>query len=131
MLAAKGISVLVSTHYMDEAVRCHKLAYIAFGTLLAEGTAQQVIAGRHLTTWAIHGDRLTELQQELRPQPGVEQTVTFGDVLHVSGTDADRLQQTMLAAASSGRRAEKIETGLEDVFIHLMSESESHSGGQP
>ncbi|HEX8713584.1 MAG TPA: ABC transporter ATP-binding protein [Terracidiphilus sp.] len=132
MLAAKGISVLVSTHYMDEAVRCHKLAYIAFGTLLAQGTADEVIAGQHLTTWAIHGERLTELQEELRRQPGVEQTVTFGDVLHVSGTDADRLQRAVLAAASSGqRRAEKIETGLEDVFIHLMGDSNPGDGGKP
>jgi ABC-2 type transport system ATP-binding protein len=131
MLDTKGISVLVSTHYMDEAVRCHKLAYIAFGTLLTQGTAQEVIAGRHLTTWAIHGERLTELQQELRRQPGVEQTVTFGDVLHVSGTDADRLQQAVLTAASTvGRRAEKVETGLEDVFIELMGSSNPDAGGK-
>jgi ABC-2 type transport system ATP-binding protein len=120
-LAAKGISVLVSTHYMDEAVRCHKLAYIAFGKLLTQGSAAEVIEGQHLTTWAIHGDHLAELQEQLRQQPGVEQTVTFGDVLHVSGTDADRLQRAVEAAVgSSGRRVEKIDTSLEDVFIHLM-----------
>lgn len=132
MLAAKGISVLVSTHYMDEAVRCHKLAYIAFGTLLAQGTADEVIAGRHLTTWAIHGEGLTDLQDQLRRQPGVEQTVTFGEELHVSGTDADRLQRAVLAVASSGgRRAERIDTGLEDVFIHLMGGSDPDGGGKP
>ena len=96
-LAAKGISVLVSTHYMDEAVRCHKLAYIASGKLLTQGSAAQVIESQHLTTWAIHGDHLAELQENLRQQPGVEQTVTFGDVLHVSGTDAGRV-------AARGRR---------------------------
>ena len=131
MLASKGISVLVSTHYMDEAVRCHKLAYIAFGTLLAQGTAPEVIAGQHLTTWAIHGERLTELQQRLRGQAGVEQTVTFGEVLHASGTDAEQLQRAVLAATADGNhRAEKIETGLEDVFIHLMSGS-NPGGGKP
>lgn len=132
MLAANGISVLVSTHYMDEAVRCHKLAYIAFGKLLAQGTAQEVIDSRHLTTWAIHGERLTELQEDLRRRPGVEQTVTFGDLLHVSGTDADLLQRSVHAAISSGAwRAEKIATGLEDVFIHLMSDSSGNAGGKP
>jgi ABC-2 type transport system ATP-binding protein len=130
-LAAKGISVLVSTHYMDEAVRCHKLAYISSGTLLAQGSADEVIAGQHLSTWAIHGDRLSDLQETLRRQPGVEQTVTFGDVLHVSGTDAEQLRHTVEAAiGSSGRRAGKIDTSLEDVFIHLMSRSERNSGGQ-
>lgn len=132
MLASKGISVLVSTHYMDEAVRCHKLAYIAFGTMLAQGTAEEVITGRHLTTWAIHGGHLTELQEDLRRRPGVEQTVTFGDVLHVSGRDADLLQHSVQAAAASGSwRAEKISTSLEDVFIHLMSDSSGNAGGKP
>ena len=87
-LAARGDSVLVSTHYMDEAVRCHKLAYIAYGKLLAQGSAAEVIAGQGLNTWAIGGDHLAELQENLRRQPGVEQTVSFGNVLHVSGTDA-------------------------------------------
>jgi ABC-2 type transport system ATP-binding protein len=120
-LAAKGISVLVSTHYMDEAVRCHKLAYVASGKLLTQGSAAEVIAGQHLTTWAIHGDHLAELQEKLRQQPGVAQTVTFGDVLHVSGTDALSLQRAVEeAVGSSGRRTEQIETSLEDVFIHLM-----------
>jgi ABC-2 type transport system ATP-binding protein len=130
-LAAKGISVLVSTHYMDEAVRCHKLAYIASGTLLAQGTADEVIAGQHLSTWAIHGDHLSELQQKLRLEPGIAQTVTFGDVLHVSGTDADQLRRCVQAAVgSSGRRVELIETSLEDVFIHMMSSAEENSGGR-
>ncbi|HTX75888.1 MAG TPA: ABC transporter ATP-binding protein [Terracidiphilus sp.] len=127
-LAARGVSVLVSTHYMDEAVRCHKLAYIFSGTLLAQGSAAEVIASQHLTTWAIHGDHLAELQEHLRHAPGVEQTVTFGDVLHVSGSDAAQLERS-IRAASGDRRAELIETSLEDVFIHLMSRSGSANGG--
>ncbi len=129
-LAAKGISVLVSTHYMDEAVRCHKLAYIAYGKLLAQGSAAEVIASQHLSTWAIHGDHLSELQEKLRRAPGVEQTVTFGDVLHVSGSDAQLLQRTVQAAASAGgRRAEPIDTSLEDVFIYLMGKTSDNGGG--
>ena len=129
-LAAKGISVLVSTHYMDEAVRCHKLAYISSGTLLAQGTAQEIIEGQHLNTWAIHGDHLAELQEELRKRDNVAQTVTFGDVLHVSGTNDELLEREIEAAVGrSGRRVERIETSLEDVFIYLMGRSETSSGG--
>ena len=130
-LAARGISVLVSTHYMDEASRCHKLAYIAYGKLLAQGSAAEVIAGQHLSTWAIYGERLIELQETLRRQPGVEQTVTFGNVLHVSGTDDAALQRAVDAfVAAKGLRAEKLDTGLEDVFIYMMSRSADNFGGQ-
>jgi ABC-2 type transport system ATP-binding protein len=130
-LAASGISVLVSTHYMDEAARCHKLAYIAYGKLLAQGSAEEVIAGQKMSTWAVHGDRLTELQHELRNQPGVEQIVTFGDVLHVSGTQADALRRTMEALATGrGYRVEPIETSLEDVFVYLMGGSDENGGGK-
>src|SRR5664279_707364 len=111
-LAASGISVLVSTHYMDEAVRCHKLAYIAYGKLLAQGTAAEVVASQHLSSWAIFGDHLVQLQETLRQQPGVDQTVSFGTMLHVSGTDAALLQRTIDATvAAKGVRAEKIDTG--------------------
>jgi len=128
-LAARGVSVLVSTHYMDEAVRCHKLAYIAYGKLLAQGTAAEVVASQHLSSWAIYGERLVELQETLRQQPGVEQTVSFGTVLHVSGTDASTLQRTIDAiVAAKGLRAEKIDTGLEDVFIYMMSRSDDNFG---
>ena len=130
-LAARGISVLVSTHYMDEASRCHKLAYIAYGKLLAQGSAAEVIAGQHLSSWAIYGDRLIELQETLRGQPGVEQTVTFGSVLHVSGSDAAALQRTVEATVAARKlRAEKIDTGLEDVFIYMMSRSADNFGGE-
>ena len=130
-LAARGVSVLVSTHYMDEAVRCHKLAYIAYGKLLAQGTAEEVVASQHLTSWAISGDNLVELQETLRRQPGVDQTVSFGTILHVSGTDATLLQRAIEeTVAGKGVRAEKIATGLEDVFIYMMSRSADNFGGE-
>jgi len=130
-LAARGISVLVSTHYMDEASRCHKLAYIAYGKLLAQGTAAEVIASQQLSSWAIHGDRLMELQERLRGQPGVDQTVMFGGDLHVSGKDAEALERTVRAIiVGPTLRAEKIETALEDVFIYMMSQAEDNVGGK-
>lgn len=130
VLAANGVSVLVSTHYMDEAVRCHKLAYIAYGSLLAQGTAAEIISSQHLTTWAIHSDHLLPLQEKLRKQPGVDQTVIFGDLLHVSGRDAALVQRAVESAtAEGGRHAEQIDTNLEDVFVYLMSQSKDNAGG--
>ncbi|AQH00626.1 multidrug ABC transporter ATP-binding protein [Burkholderia sp. KK1] len=123
-LAAKGISVLVSTHYMDEAERCHKLAYIAYGKLLAQGTANEVIAAQNLATWSIQGEHLSALSERLRTTPGIDQTVVFGSALHVSGSDHAALERAVRDATKDGAmRAERIETGLEDVFIYLMSRS--------
>ncbi|MBP0594863.1 ABC transporter ATP-binding protein [Paraburkholderia sp. LEh10] len=128
-LAAQGISVLVSTHYMDEAERCHKLAYIAYGKLLAQGTAQQVIDSQDLATWSIHGERLTELSEQLRKTPGVDQTVVFGSALHVSGHDHAALEKAIRQTTSGMPvRIEPIETGLEDVFIYMMSRSADNYG---
>lgn len=123
-LAANGISVLVSTHYMDEAERCHKLAYIAYGKLLAQGTANEVIASQGLATWSIHGEHLSALSERLRGTSGVDQTVVFGSALHVSGSDHAALERAVRdATKDSALRAEQIDTGLEDVFIYLMSRS--------
>jgi ABC-2 type transport system ATP-binding protein len=123
-LSSQGISVLVSTHYMDEAERCHKLAYIASGRLLVQGTADEVVASQHLSTWIIHGEHLSELSGKLRGAPGVDQTVVFGASLHVTGHDAGLLEQSVTAAAqAAGLEAQHIDTGLEDVFIYLMTQS--------
>ncbi|CBJ44465.1 ABC transporter ATP-binding protein [Ralstonia solanacearum] len=130
-LAAQGISVLVSTHYMDEAERCHKLAYIAYGELLAQGTAAEVIASQKLSTWAVTGGNLVELGRRLEGRPGVDQTVAFGAVLHVTGADAQALEATLRELArQADLRAEPIETGLEDVFIHMMRGSSDNYGAQ-
>jgi ABC-2 type transport system ATP-binding protein len=129
-LAARGISVLVSTHYMDEAERCHKLAYIAYGKLLAQGTSQEVVQSQGLATWAVYGDNLVELGERLRKSPGVAQTVAFGSSLHVSGPDTPELHATLeqLAASGPDLRIEKQETGLEDVFIFMMNRSTDNYG---
>jgi len=123
-LSALGISVLVSTHYMDEAERCHKLAYLADGRLLAQGTSAEVIAAQGLTSWAIFGDGLDALNERLQGQPGVEQTVLFGATLHVNGKDGAQLEQTLRASIAGGNfRIEPVATGMEDIFIYLMKKS--------
>ena len=120
-LAGAGITVLVSTHYMDEAERCHQLAYLAYGKLLATGSPAEVLARSGLVTWRVEGDDLYRLADLLRGRPGVAQVVPFGNVLHVSGEDAARL-----AASTADLRADPrwdwvpAEPGLEDVFIQLM-----------
>ncbi len=120
-LAATGISVLVSTHYMDEAERCHKLAYIAWGRLLATGTVQEVVAGRKLSAWEVSGNGLNELAAQLRKLPGVEQVTPFGNLLHVVGRDGGRIKETLAPLqGNAAQRWRQIEPGLEDVFISLM-----------
>jgi len=119
-LATEGITALISTHYMDEAERCHRLAYLAYGNLLAAGTAAEVVAATGLSTWAVTGPRLHELAQRLKPLPGVSQVIPFGNSLHVSGPDARRLQQSLEGVRRPEYRLEEIATGLEEAFIHLM-----------
>jgi ABC-2 type transport system ATP-binding protein len=126
-LAAQGISVLVSTHYMDEAERCHKLAYIAYGRLLAQGTAAEVITAQGLTTFEVKGRDLVALADRLRGMPGVEQTAAFGDTLHATGTDAASLEKSVREiAAGAGCSVQRIDTSLEDVFIHLMQHADDN-----
>ena len=123
-LAAAGITVLVSTHYMDEAERCHRLAYIAYGQLLAAGTAAEIVAARGLATWAVHADGSPHLPDRLRALAGAELVATFGTVLHVSGRDATTLDASLAQfATETGVRAQRVEASLEDAFIHLMQGS--------
>src|SRR6202011_3639744 len=93
-LAGQGLTFLIATHYMDEAERCHRLAYILEGKLLAHGTAAEVVAQVHLTTWSVSGPELLKLAAELRSR-GVQQAVVFGTTLHVSGDDAAALERAI------------------------------------
>jgi ABC-2 type transport system ATP-binding protein len=120
-LAAEGLTFLITTHYMDEAERCHRLAYIAYGRLLTHGTVAEVIAHAGLTTWAVNGPNLHHLAEELRRQAGVRQAVAFGDRLHVSGDDAQALETAIAPFRTAPYEWHRINTGLEEVFIHLMN----------
>jgi ABC-2 type transport system ATP-binding protein len=125
-LAADGLTVLITTHYMDEAERCHRLAYLAYGNLLTRGTVPEVVAAAMLTTWAVTGPDLRLLAEALRRHDAVEQVVPFGNTLHVSGRDRARLD-AVIAAVRDGRHTwTKISSGLEDVFISLMETAEDN-----
>jgi ABC-2 type transport system ATP-binding protein len=128
-LSALGISVLVTTHYMDEAESCHKLAYISNGSLLAKGNSTEMVASQGLSTWVIHGNELSGLTEKLKDQPGVEQTVLFGTKLHVSGKDEELLERTLRrVTAGSSLQMEWIDTTLEDVFIYMMKKAADNGG---
>ena len=119
-LAAAGLTVLVSTHYMDEAERCHDIAYLAYGKLLARGTAEEVVAGARLFTWRGEGPGIDRLADELRRDPAVEMVAPFGLALHVSGSDAAALVRAIAPHRRPPFRWILTEPTLEDVFIHLM-----------
>jgi ABC-2 type transport system ATP-binding protein len=120
-LAAGGLTVLVSTHYMDEAERCHEIAYIAYGHLLVHGTVPEVIAQSHLTTYVVSGQGLVELAAKLEKTPGVDMVAPFGNSLHVSGRDEAALEAAIAPYRSDARyRWDRSEPSLEDVFIDLM-----------
>ncbi len=125
-LAADGLTVLITTHYMDEAERCHRLAYLAYGNLLTRGTLDEVLTTAKLTTWTVTGPGLRALADLLRGRPGVEQVVAFGNTLHVSGRDAVQLDATIAAVRNPQHDWRKIRAGLEDVFISLMGEAKDN-----
>jgi len=126
-LAANGLTVLVSTHYMDEAERCHEIAYIAYGHLLAHGTVDEVIAKSALATYTVTGADLNALSSELMGKPGVDMVAPFGTSLHVSGRDHAALEATIAPyKAHSGLTWQKSDPSLEDVFIELMARSKDN-----
>jgi ABC-2 type transport system ATP-binding protein len=127
-LAAEGITVLVSTHYMDEAERCHELAYIAFGELLAKGTAAQLVAQSGLITWIVSGPKLHDLALELEQREGIDMVASFGAELHVSGHDKRALDAAIAAAKKedSAHHWKRGEPSLEDVFILLMGSAKDN-----
>jgi ABC-2 type transport system ATP-binding protein len=124
LLAARGISVLVSTHYMDEAERCHRLAYIAYGKLLITGTPDEVLHRARLSAREVSGaaSRLEEINSLLRNKSGVSHVTALGHALHVVGDDERALEQAIASFRDDpGLGWRKVEPSLEDVFIHLMA----------
>ena len=126
-LAAEGLTVLVSTHYMDEAERCHEIAYIAYGNLLAHGTVDEVIAHSALATWNVTGDDLNTLASELTGKPGIDMVAPFGTSLHVSGRDKAALQASIAPYRGEAKwHWQESAPSLEDVFIDLMGRAKDN-----
>jgi ABC-2 type transport system ATP-binding protein len=125
-LAGEGLTVLITTHYMDEAERCHRLAYLAYGKLLTQGTLQEVLTGAGLFTWSVTGPNLRAIAERLRGREGIEQVVAFGNTLHVSGRDAAKMEKTIGSIRDDRHQWSQIRAGLEDVFISLMDQAEDN-----
>lgn len=125
-LADDGLTVLVSTHYMDEAERCHKICYLAYGQLLARGTANEVIDASHLRTWTVTSSQkqIHRLARDLNGRAGVDIVAPFGTTLHVSGTDANALTRAISSYRNdAGLTWTEDQPTLEDVFILMMKQS--------
>ncbi len=128
-LARGGLTVLVSTHYMDEAERCHRISYISYGRMLASGTVEEVIENAGLTTFIVGGPGLNEVAASLEGKDGVEQVAPFGTTLHVVGSDRKRLEAALKDVKKlPGVTVERGETSLEDVFIQFMAGSKDNMG---
>jgi ABC-2 type transport system ATP-binding protein len=119
-LADEGMTVLVSTHYMDEAERCHEIAYIFNGNLIARGTAEEVIGQSKLVTFQADGPRADRLARDLANAPGIDMVAPFGAALHVSGTDRARLERSIEPFRREPWHWIEVQPSLEDVFIHLV-----------
>ena len=125
-LAADGLTVLITTHYMDEAERCHRLAYIAYGNLLTRGTPAEVLASSQLTTWTVTGPNLPALAETLRSRDGIEQVVAFGNTLHLSGRDPAKLEAAIATVRNPRHDWKQTRSTLEDVFISLMDRAKDN-----
>ncbi len=122
-LSAEGLTVMVSTHYMDEAERCHDIAYIAYGKLMARGTADEVIEQSGLVTFRAEGQGADRLARDLAKAPGVIMAAPFGAALHVSGTDRAALEAAIAPYRQPPLEWTEVQPTLEDVFIRLMGQS--------
>jgi ABC-2 type transport system ATP-binding protein len=119
-LTTTGITALVSTHYMDEAERCNRLAYVVYGELMAEGTISEIIDKVGLITYAATGKNLARLSQQIQSRPGIEQVVAWGNELRVCGADDALMEQTV--AQFPAYHWKRAATSLEEVFIHLVNQ---------
>ncbi|RWL19780.1 MAG: ABC transporter ATP-binding protein [Mesorhizobium sp.] len=129
-LASSGLTVLVSTHYMDEAERCHRISYISYGKMLATGTVDEVVRNAGLTTFVVQGPQLDLVAAALSGRSGVDQVAPFGATLHVVGSDRKALKAALADVEKhhKGVTVSPGETSLEDVFIQFMSDSKDNMG---
>jgi ABC-2 type transport system ATP-binding protein len=125
-LSTEGLTVLVSTHYMDEAERCHDIAYISYGQLIARGTAKEILAQTHLVTFEGSGDDVDKLGAEIAKLPGVASAAPFGATLHVSGTNRAALDAALAPYKREPYKWRETQPTLEDAFIHLMGQAEDN-----
>jgi ABC-type multidrug transport system ATPase subunit len=124
-LAAEGMTVLVSTHYMDEAERCHRVVYLANGRLIVQGTADDVVRAARLVTFEATGRDLDRAVRALRAMPGVETAAVFGATLRIAGQDRAALERAIAELGDTGLHWQEVEPRVDDVFIHMLNQQEA------
>ena len=120
-MSADGMTVLVSTHYMDEAERCQRVVYLADGRLVVQGSAEQVVRAAHLVTFEATGPGIERVARRIRREPGVETAAVFGSVLRIAGMDHNTLRQAIDRLHDTDVTWTEVEPRLDDVFIHMLS----------
>ncbi|MDP3562764.1 MAG: ABC transporter ATP-binding protein [Legionellaceae bacterium] len=120
-LSEKGITTLISTHYMDEAERCTRLAYLAYGDLLMTGSVDEVIESTQLKTWCVSNNVTTKLLQQIKELDGVTQCILLGRVIHVCGFDVPKIESGLNALKNEYNiNYQIIDSTLEDAFVNLV-----------
>ncbi|HBI21474.1 MAG TPA: multidrug ABC transporter ATP-binding protein [Legionella sp.] len=128
-LSERGITTLMSTHYMDEAERCTRLAYLAYGELMVTGTVDEVIAATDLHTWEISGAVTTHLLQQVKKIEGVTQAALFGRQIHLCGLNIELIEQGLrMLTQQHAIQWKAIQPTLEDAFIALVNKSKGELG---
>jgi ABC-2 type transport system ATP-binding protein len=122
-MAAEGLTVLVSTHYMDEAERCNRIVYLAEGRIVVEGTADEIVRRSNLIIYETIGEGIEEIARRIRRLSGVEAAAVFGHALRVAGVDHMALERA--TCAFPGYDWRETEPRLEDVFIHRLAAKEA------
>jgi len=123
-MAGDGLTVLVSTHYMDEAERCKRIVYLAGGRIVVQGTSEEVVSHAGLITFEATGGDIDAAARRMRRAPGVEAAAVFGRVLHIAGTDRALLATAIKDTGDGTLTWAEVEPRLEDVFIHMLREKE-------
>lgn len=122
-LSNEGMTVLVSTHYMDEAERCDHIVYLAHGRLITEGSVPDIIDQSGLVSFRAEGKGVRALEPLMAGQPGIEHAAYYGAALHISGHDRAALEAAVAKVADQGYGWQEVKPSLEDVFIALMEQS--------
>jgi ABC-2 type transport system ATP-binding protein len=128
-LASEGTTVLLTTHYMDEAERCHRLAFIFRGQLLDVGTPEQIITRRKLSALELTVDKSREAAELLRARPEIDEVAHYGHVLRLTvrgGTDPEPLARAVLAGAGIAvQGVTPSRVSVEDAFVSMVREDDA------
>lgn len=125
MLSERGITTFVSTHYMEEALYCTRLAYLANSKLVVTGTVQDVVDASGVHAWQIEGAVTMPLLQKIKSMPEIEQATLLEQQIRVCGVMSQNIDRVLkdLIKKNSGLLYKKVTPTLEDAFISLVNQT--------